>query len=490
MIERMKWLTTRLQTMGPAEIISRLVDIGRHIDLCSSLQQIERRAQRQTASIDCPLRLLNLESHLQKVAQRAQHCVVAEALQWLNHRASVFGLRDVSLGDRINWHRDYSSGVIGPLRYSGLINYRDVTMAGDVKYIWELNRLQHLVLLALASVWTGNAAYKKEIEEQTVSWCAQNPFMRGLNWKSPLEAGIRLISWAHVSFLSRAPYQREEVFHRLLKETVYQHQYFIRRFYSKHSSANNHLIGEMAGLYVGSVFWPWYRESRTWQSFAKRKLIEESIRQVEADGVGAERATEYQLFILEFFLLTGALGHAIGDPFPPEYWERLGHMLTFLSAIADREGNLPMFGDGDSGQVVRLPELTQERVRSLIQLGQSRRRFTQEAMGTDVRSLLLLWGQMPEEIPLATVPATEQPLRMFPQGGYHVLSTDRGSDDELVIVFDAGPLGFPPLFAHGHADALSFWLSYGGREFLIDPGTFCYYANDVWRAYFRRHCGS
>ena len=358
-------------------------------------------------------------------------------------------------------------------------------MAGDVKYIWELNRLQHLVLLALAAVWTGNAAYRKEIEEQTVSWCAQNPFMRGLNWKSPLEAGIRLISWAHVSFLSRAPHRLEEVFHRRLKETVYQHQYFIRRFYSKHSSANNHLIGEMAGLYVGSVFWPWYRESRTWQSFAKQKLIEEIIRQVEADGVGAERATEYQLFILEFFLLTGALGHAIGDPFPPEYWERLGRMLTFLSAMTDREGNQPMFGDGDSGQVVRLPELTQERVRSLIQICQSRRRFTPEAMGADVRSLLLLWGQTPEELPLPTIPATEQPLHMFQQGGYHVLSTDRGSGDELVIVFDAGPLGFPPLFAHGHADALSFWLSYGGREFLIDPGTFCYYANDVWRTYFR-----
>ena len=485
MIARIKWLTTRLQTMRPAEIISRLVDVGRHIALCSSLPQIERRAQRQTASIDCPLRLLNLESHLEKVAQGAQHGVVAEALQWLNHRTSIFGLCDVFLGDQINWHRDYSSGVIGPLRYSGLINYRDVTMAGDVKYIWELNRLQHFVLLALASVWTGNAAYRKEIEEQTVSWCAQNPFMRGLNWKSPLEAGIRLISWAHVSFLSRAPNRLEEVFYRRLKETVYQHQYFIRRFYSKHSSANNHLIGEMAGLYVGSVFWPWYRESNTWQSFAKRKLIEEIIRQVEVDGVGVERATEYQLFILEFFLLTGALGHAIGDPFPPEYWERLGRMLTFLSAITDREGNLPMFGDGDSGQVVRLPELTQERVLALIQLGQSRRRFTQEAMGADVRSLLLLWGQTPGEIPLAPVPATEQPLRMFPQGGYHVLSADRGSDDELVIVFDTGPLGLPPLFAHGHADALSFWLSYGGREFLIDPGTFCYYANDVWRTYFR-----
>jgi hypothetical protein len=209
------------------------------------------------------------------------------------------------------------------------------------------------------------------------------------------------------------------------------------------------------------------------------------MRQVEDDGVGKERATEYQLFILEFFLLAGALGQAIDDPFPPEYWERLRCMVTFLSAISDREGNLPMIGDSDSGQVVKLPESPRERARSLIQLSQFPRKPAPEARETEVRSLLLLWGQTPEEIPLAPVQTADQHLRIFPQGGYYVLAADRGHDDEMIVVFDAGPLGFPPLYAHGHADALSFWLSYGGHEFLIDPGTFCYYANDVWRAYFR-----
>jgi hypothetical protein len=66
-----------------------------------------------------------------------------------------------------------------------------------------------------------------------------------------------------------------------------------------------------------------------------------------------------------------------------------------------------------------------------------------------------------------------------------VLAEDRGGENEIVAVLDTGPLGFPPLSAHGHADALSFWLSYGGQEFLIDPGTFTYYSSDEWRSYFR-----
>jgi len=71
------------------------------------------------------------------------------------------------------------------------------------------------------------------------------------------------------------------------------------------------------------------------------------------------------------------------------------------------------------------------------------------------------------------------------KGGYYVLATDRGAENEMLVVLDAEPLGLPPLYAHGHADALSFRLSYGGHEFLIDPGTFCYYTPTLWRWYFR-----
>jgi len=99
--------------------------------------------------------------------------------------------------------------------------------------------------------------------------------------------------------------------------------------------------------------------------------------------------------------------------------------------------------------------------------------------------MLLLWGQPPQRIPICPLPLPRQKLETFPEGGYYVLASDRGGENEMMVVFDAGPLGLSPLNAHGHADALSFWLSYGGREFLIDPGTFTYYSSAHWRSYFR-----
>jgi len=347
--------------MNLPEILSRISHLHRHAVFWTRLKIFTTQPYGRPEYRDSLLRAADIDHQLVRVGQAEQHHFIAEADHWLAHKANFFGLQNEPLGDPIEWHRDYSSGVVGPLKYSGLINYRQPAIAGDVKYIWELNRLQHLVLLALAATWTGNEIYREEIKKQILSWCSQNPFMRGLNWKSPLEAGVRLIAWAHVSFLMGAASQTTDLFFTHLREIIYQHHFFIWQFYSQHSSANNHLIGEMAGLYVGSIFWPWYRESPRWRSFARRKLIEEVARQVEVDGVSKERATEYQLFVLEFLLLAGALGHAVDDPFPREYWEQIGQMITFLAAISDRERNLPMFGDGDSAQVAWLPENKIER---------------------------------------------------------------------------------------------------------------------------------
>jgi hypothetical protein len=476
-----EWLKNRLESMGPAEVISRLADVGRHLTLCAYRKNIQGKPSNRFKESIGTDPLPDITNQLDLTPARARDAIIATADRCLEHRLSFFSLVDVRLGQTIDWHRDYSSGMTGPMTYSGLINARDMSAVGNVKYTWELNRLQHLIPLALAWRWTGNAGYWREIESQILSWDRSNPFMMGVNWKSPLEAGIRLITWAYVAFLTAGLRQSRELYDKALRRQVYQHQYFIRKFHSKHSSANNHLIGEMVGLYIGTVFWPWYEESRSWRTFSKQKLIQEIDSQVEPDGVGRERATEYQLFVLELFIAAGALGHATGDPFPYAYWNRINRMITFVSAISDKQGNIPSFGDGDNAQVISLPQTRAERFRALVELGRS----SETTEARDVRSVLLLWGQAPKEIPLSRPGDTERTIQKFSDGGYYVLVSDRGCEDELVIVFDAGPIGLPPLNAHGHADALSFSLTYGGEEFLIDPGTYIYDGPAVWRSYFR-----
>jgi hypothetical protein len=70
--------------------------------------------------------------------------------------------------------------------------------------------------------------------------------------------------------------------------------------------------------------------------------------------------------------------------------------------------------------------------------------------------------------------------KTFPSSGYTVVRSPG-----MVFTFDHGRLGLPPLYNHGHADALSVTLSMNGRGILVDSGTYRYNQAPEWRRYFR-----
>ncbi|MFB3904130.1 MAG: alginate lyase family protein [Acidobacteriota bacterium] len=476
---RLTWFRNRLRVMSPNELASRVYEAGVHAILMMRARSFEGRVAGLPRRSG---RLPGINGHLNDIDWETRDRVLSVAVPWLNHRGRLFDHQEVRLGETIDWHRDYSTGVRAPLKYSALINHRDPKRVGNVKCIWELNRLQHLVPLILSLKWTEREAYRREVERQIASWCRENPFMRGLNWKSPLEAALRLITWGVITFVTEGSLVSRPDLEPDVLKAIYLQQYFIRRFHSRHSSANNHLVGEMAGLYVACTLWPVCTRTEKWRAFARETLVEEVLRQTEPDGVHRERALEYQLFVCEFLLLAGALGEATGDPFPRDFWERLSRMIEFVDVVRDRSGNFPILGDNDNGQVISLGDDARRRAASLAALlgnGSGRRE------DADLRRVLLLWGQGSDQLPFRAVGTSRQAsLQSFPEGGYYLLAADRGTEDEIVVLFDVGVFGLPPLYAHAHADALSFWLSYGGCEFLIDPGTYCYDWSE-WRRYFR-----
>ena len=82
------------------------------------------------------------------------------------------------------------------------------------------------------------------------------------------------------------------------------------------------------------------------------------------------------------------------------------------------------------------------------------------------------------EVDSSTLPATSH----FVDSGYTVVHK---SSNGFLLSFNHGPLGMPPLYNHGHADSLSFTLRVQGRPVFVDPGTYAYNAEPVYRAYFR-----
>ncbi len=421
---------------------------------------------------------------------------VAAAERIAAGRFDILALAGVDLGSPPRWNRDPKTGVTAPLAFGKLLDYRDPTLVGDIRYLWELNRHQHLPTLAQAHALTGEARYFEVLRAHLDSWFAACPYRYGPNWASALEAALRLLSWSAawqllggkdgVVFRDAAG----AAFRRRWLDAIYQHAQFVSGWFSRHSSANNHLIGEAAGLFVAALTWPHWRAAPGWRAAAKAILERETLAQNAADGVNREQAIAYQQFELDLLLVCLLAGKANGEWFSAACESRIEAMLGFVAAAMDAGGNVAMFGDSDDALALRL---SQEpgfcRFRSVLATGAvlfRRGDFKRKAMRLDDKTRWLLGPGADAVFDGLDAEEVEPPSRRaFPDGGYYVLGVDFEAAAEIRLVVDAGPLGYRSIAAHGHADALSFTLSVGGREFFVDPGTYAYHTAGPWRRYFR-----
>jgi hypothetical protein len=413
----------------------------------------------------------------------------AAADEVLAGRWNVFAMRGMQLGFPPQWNRDPKSGTVAPMKLGKAIDYRSERVVGDIKYLWEPSR--HLELVTLAAAWraTGEQRYADGAKLLLRSWFEQCPYPMGVHWTSALELAVRLLNWAFAWQLLGDEVARDDAFRRRWLDNIYQHCHFIRGYFSRHSSANNHLFGEYMGLYVASLQWPCWPESARWHALARRGLESEALKQNAADGVNKEQAIYYHHEVMDMMLLCQQVGAANGESFPLPWLQRLERMAEFVAALMDVGGNVPMTGDADDAQMVRLSyEKEWNPYRSLLAscaMLFSRADLKAKAGALDDKNRWLFgagadarWAALPPAGP-------EQPVMAFPEGGYYLLGKAFGTPQEVRIVADCAPLGYLSIAAHGHADALSFTLSAGGEELLVDPGTYAYHTQKAWRDYFR-----
>ena len=310
-VKKSSWRWNRLRAMSLVEIASRLLLAWRH-----------HRWRRRNAWHAPRARVVRADQWSFRLRPEEARDDVALLLEEADRISSgAFSLLNCSFTQTaIDWHFDPQLGVRAPVTFSPDIDYRDTTVAGNVKNIWELNRHQHLTVLAAAYSITKDVRYADAVASQIVSWLRANPTLQGVNWHSPLELAIRLISWLWIERLLRDSPAHERLFgdDGAIWPSVYWHQWLIRTCLSHGSSSNNHLIGELTGLFVTSTAWPYFEESEAWQRTARRGLEAEVARQTFPSGLNREQAFSYHLFVLELFVVAALEGERAGAPFSAE----------------------------------------------------------------------------------------------------------------------------------------------------------------------------
>jgi len=293
----------------------------------------------------------------------------------------------------IDWQWDFKSGF----RWDAMVpfNKQRQLMAGkpgvDLKVPWELSRLQHLPQMAICAKRTSELEkFAKEYLCQTLDFIMTNPVGMGVNFNCPMDIGIRvanmLLAYDLFSPFISAP--DLSTFEPILSEYIHASTLHIAHDMEyREGLTSNHYLGNVMGILFAGAYLKGERSSDQFLAYGIQELESSMKRQFFADGGNFEGSTSYHrlsgemmaagAFLclnldaehrlrLEHYTPVGWRYHGKLKPlqqqlFNPgreiltqEFYDKLNLSGRFTQWITKPGGNIPQFGDNDSGRFIRL----------------------------------------------------------------------------------------------------------------------------------------
>jgi hypothetical protein len=357
-----------------------------------------------------------------------------------------FGPCDPCLSVVVNeWRRDPRSNYLWPLDY-----HRDLKLirsdGSDVRVVWEVNRLGHLLRSPSAT----------EFVAQLRSWHEQNPYARGPNWSCAMEVALRAINILVAFEGFRTSPQLDPESLQFTLRLLQQHgRYIGDNLEFSYIATSNHYLSDVAGLLWLGVLLPELREATRWRDFGLTELLREMDKQILEDGADFESSTGYHRFVCELFLYSFVLCREHNIEIDAKYWQKLHQMLAYIKAYLRPDGLAPLIGDTDGGQVLPF-----------------------HPRAADDHAYLLELGAEVLNDPDLKLP--ERTSKAFSDAGIYIMR-----HDDCYLSFNASGVGINGRGSHGHNDALSIEVSARGRAFIVDPGSYVYSADLQMRHAFR-----
>ncbi len=365
------------------------------------------------------------------------------------------------LGNSIDWNIDLTGSGRWPFWFVSWYRFPDNSpLRGDYRHIWELNRHQHLIFLALAWYITDDEIYSDAIFMHIISWIDQNPIYYTLNWYSAMEVALRLISWIFaISLVQKSIHANASNLSVVMKSIVQHFKYLednlsidISQDDGNVKLRNNHTIIELCGLIISSSFINSVIkvEMKKPIDFIKTLLLDEIRFQTYKDGLNVEQATNYQRFTLEALLVTALFSD--DNNFKKSLIEIADKQLNALDALRINQNHFILVGDEDNG-----------------------RSFTTRpySLPNDMSEVI----EMRNALKFTSSYIKSDEPKVLPDSGHWCWHGYFG-EMPVIVYFRAGKMDFPnmPDYApHVHSDLLSFSIFINGCPVFVDSGTYSYH---------------
>jgi hypothetical protein len=432
------------------------------------------------------------ESYRAQFAAKVQR-VIEDADAICRHEFDLLGSGKAHVGNPIDWHVDPVSGYRWPKKFAyELERSWDSSDAADIKFPWELSRMQHLPTLGKAYRLTKDKRYAEEIVAQLTHWLDDNPCPYGVNWICAMDVAIRItnIIWAY-HFIGDAPVLTDDLRTRLAI-SIFQHGQFVV-FNLEHGIRDdgsivnsNHYLTNIVGLLHLGLLCPEFTTAEIWRNIGIDALVEEMDRQIHPDGGDFESSIPYHRLVLELFLAGALLCQENGVTLPKRFWERLEKMFEFVLYVTRPDGKVPQVGDADDGRLYILGDYgnwDRTDFRYLLSIGAVffQRSDMKAASGGLSEEAFFLLGPSAVSA-FDKLSTTEEVLeaKKFQDSGLYVM---RGIDKFLLVC--CGAVGTGGMGNHKHNDLLSFEFYAGDKAFIVDPGAYVYTRDPRLRNLFR-----
>ncbi len=348
---------------------------------------------------------------------------------------------------------------------------------GNSDWTRDLNRQFYLVNLGMAYHYTGREAYALGFVDLVRDWIDENG-PESPAWSCPFEVAARLNAWIWSLYLFRGASCLSDEDLAVFTDGLRRQARYLASNLEYHIPTN-HLLLEAKTLTLCGMLFPEWDEAASWFKKGMSVLSAETARQVCPDGVHGERSILYHKIITseisELIWLLRLGGHRIPGALLTSY----KRMLEFELNITRSDGSFPLFSDSAASDgYLRFSAL------AIGAVVFGRQDFARGNPSLTESTIWLLGEKAIEEYRSMAEGSASLSSMGFPDGGYFIMRGGRQGKEGFLAI-DCGPFGLPLVPDHGHADALSFDLTFGSRPLVIDSGVYSYNLGQEWRAYFR-----
>lgn len=339
---------------------------------------------------------------------------------------------------------------------------------GDIKYVWEKSKFSFLLYI-IRNDLRNNEDHSSFVFQQINKWINENPPNIGPQYICSQEISIRLINWCYALFFYQNSKElNDDVLNSILKSIEIQFEHIYNNIYfSKIAVRNNHAVTETLVLYLISLYFPFFKNSKKYKKIGKKWFEKEIAFQLFSEGTDSQYSFNYHRVKIQLLSLAISSARVNNETFDEVVYNRSIKSIEFLLQVMGNNefGWLPNFGPNDGSIYFKWNDVDYRNFLPQINTLANLVDYKIQVPISEESAEDVYWYTSKLKLSINKTIQTLKGLLNYNEGGYvHI------SDLDSKTLFKTPYLKFRP----AQDDLLHVDIWYKGVNILKDTGSFSY----------------